>query len=114
VRRIVVGRIRRPPKERAARFEEVRRYHHAAPTIHGLWPEVGSYGTSQCVKPADFTDPTEVHGCYAADGGPDSAIISFETHEWDKHGECAGEFDFVFERPRRGPVRARLIRRPAL
>ncbi|KAJ1445562.1 hypothetical protein M885DRAFT_549558 [Pelagophyceae sp. CCMP2097] len=68
-------------------------YHHAAPTIHGLWPEVGSYGTSACVAPAVFTNPTEVHGCYAADGGPDSAIISFETHEWDKHGECAGVHD---------------------
>ena len=58
------------------------------PGVHGLWPEVGSYGTSQCVAPSSSTaSPTKVYSCY--DTG-ESGQLSFETHEWTKHGVCAG------------------------
>jgi len=63
-------------------------YHHSLPGVHGLWPETGAYGTSQCIAPEDATDPSSVYTCYAL---PDETEpLSFEIHEWDKHGVCAG------------------------
>lgn len=63
-------------------------YEHDEPCVHGLWPETGTYGNSECVAPSGSTaDPTRVYTCYEASG--DDAV-SFEVHEWEKHGECAG------------------------
>ena len=64
-------------------------YHHSNPLVHGLWPETGQYGTSQCIRPSESTaDPTITYPCYAQPDEPDP--VGFETHEWEKHGECAG------------------------
>ena len=69
-------------------------YKHPTPSVHGLWPEVAPYGTSACVKPSLSTsDPRRVVQCYDATGTSDAQIIGFETHEWEKHGECAGVAD---------------------
>lgn len=69
-------------------------YKHDTPSVHGLWPEVGSYGNSQCIKPTGSTaDPTGVVSCYKDTGGEESHIVQFEQHEWDKHGQCAGAVD---------------------
>jgi len=67
-------------------------YKHDQPSVHGLWPETGSYGSSKCVKPSDMSDPTKVYECYAG-GGAAAHQLEFETHEWDKHGRCAGVRD---------------------
>ena len=69
-------------------------YSHPTPSVHGLWPEVAPYGTSECTKPTISTaDPRRVVQCYDATGEGTSHIIQFETHEWEKHGECAGVRD---------------------
>ena len=69
-------------------------YQHPTPSVHGLWPEVAPYGTSECTKPSLSTaDPRRVVQCYDATGEGTSHIIQFETHEWEKHGECAGVRD---------------------
>jgi hypothetical protein len=69
-------------------------YKHPTPSVHGLWPEVAPYGTSACVKPSLSTsDPRRVVQCYDATGTSDAQIVGFETHEWEKHGECAGVAD---------------------
>lgn len=61
------------------------------PGVHGLWPETGSYGTSSCIAPSvSKADATKVYSCY--DTG-ESAQVSFENHEWEKHGQCAGVKD---------------------
>jgi len=61
-------------------------YNSKTVQVHGLWPEVGEYGTSKCIKPEDSANPTQVYSCYSGDSG----ALSFETHEWTKHGSCAG------------------------
>lgn len=67
-------------------------YQHDTPSVHGLWPESGSYGTSQCIAPEDPTDPTKIYSCYQ--NYDDAAHqLEFEGHEWDKHGKCAGVRD---------------------
>lgn len=67
-------------------------YHHNGPAVHGLWPEVGSYGTSKCVAPSGSkANPTKVYPCYT--GNSSSFQLSFEAHEWGKHGSCAGVKD---------------------
>jgi hypothetical protein len=59
------------------------------PSAHGLWPEVGSYGNSPCIAPSGSTaNPTTTYSCYQ--DGTGESQVSFETHEWTKHGECAG------------------------
>jgi len=58
------------------------KYHHELPSVHGLWPEVGSYGNAPCLKPVDPAALDHLSGCYDD--------LSFQTHEWDKHGKCAG------------------------
>lgn len=68
-------------------------YKHAKPGVHGLWPETGDYGTSQCLAPSDLTDPTTVFSCYDQPEGSESDQLSFEEHEWEKHGVCAGTVD---------------------
>ena len=67
-------------------------YHHDDVAVHGLWPETGSYGTSQCIQPSGSPDdPSTVYSCYDDESRGDA--ITFETHEWDKHGKCAGVRD---------------------
>jgi len=68
-------------------------YHHTKPVVHGLWPQVPPYGTSKCMKPKDQSEPVKVHSCYSQVGGSDKAALEFESHEWDKHGVCAGTKD---------------------
>jgi len=68
-------------------------YEHSQPSVHGLWPEDGSYGSSDCVGPSDGADPTRVYTCYAASADDDGETLSFEVHEWEKHGRCAGAAD---------------------
>jgi len=68
-------------------------YLHDSPVVHGLWPETGAYGTSLCIAPSDLSDPTTVHPCYQQRGELETDLLSFETHEWDKHGVCAGVQD---------------------
>jgi len=67
-------------------------YEHAEPSVHGLWPETGSYGTSQCIAPGNSADPSELPSCYATTDDV-SHQLDFVTHEWDKHGSCAGVAD---------------------
>jgi len=66
-------------------------YQHDEPAVHGLWPEVGTYGSSACVAPGDDTPPTTVFPCYKS--GDEAAQLEFEQHEWGKHGVCAGVQD---------------------
>ena len=69
-------------------------YRHDQPSVHGLWPEVGEYGTSKCMKPTRSSDdPSRVYSCYSGTGGNPDHQLSFETHEWEKHGSCAGVAD---------------------
>lgn len=58
--------------------------------VHGLWPEVGSYGTSKCIKPKSSAAPTKVYECYDTPGSTQTHALWFENHEWSKHGTCAG------------------------
>ena len=42
-------------------------YHHAHPSVHGLWPQVGEYGSSACIPPrVSAASPTRLYPCYAA------------------------------------------------
>ena len=72
-------------------------YEHEEVAVHGLWPETSGYGTSKCITPSkSAADPTVVYPCYAAaadDGTDDVHQLSFEQHEWKKHGSCAGVQD---------------------
>jgi len=66
-------------------------YHSSVPAVHGLWPETSSFGNSECVKPQNATDPQKIYECYKPDGTVSAAHqLSFEQHEWEKHGRCAG------------------------
>lgn len=68
-------------------------YRHSKPEVHGLWPESGRYGTSQCSAPQNSKPPTKVFDCYDQEGNSRSNNLRFERHEWDKHGVCAGTAD---------------------
>ena len=69
-------------------------YHHDFVSVHGLWPETGSYGSSRCIAPTSSdANPTEVYTCYEHPGGSGMGPLEFEKHEWDKHGRCAGVKD---------------------
>jgi len=70
-------------------------YHHGFASVHGLWPETGRYGTSDCVRPTKSSAPaSKVYSCYSrANGGDTTSILGFENHEWTKHGQCAGVQD---------------------
>lgn len=68
-------------------------YHHDKPGVHGLWPQVPPYGNSQCVAPDSTAVPTVVYPCYVASNTTAEQQITFEAHEWTKHGVCAGVAD---------------------
>lgn len=68
-------------------------YEHDKPAVHGLWPEVGGFGSSACVAPADSTPPATVFPCYTSDTGGQDHQLEFEQHEWDTHGICSGVKD---------------------
>ena len=71
-------------------------YEHTEVSVHGLWPETYGYGTSKCIAPGDAAEPSIVYSCYAAtsDDAVDAAHqLTFEQHEWDSHGVCAGVDD---------------------
>ena len=74
---------------------------------HGLWPETGVYGNSQCLggdgqerDPDENTCDPPYQGCskewegcslpFAPTGEP-----GFAMHEWCKHGKCAGFDDSI-------------------
>ena len=41
--------------------------HTTGPVVHGLWPETGSFGTSQCIKPSKSAEtPTSLSTCYVS------------------------------------------------
>jgi len=67
-------------------------YHHDQPGVHGLWPEVAPYGNSACVSPQDPADLESLSSCYAPQGNEttESHQLDFQSHEWQKHGTCAG------------------------
>jgi len=58
------------------------------PCVHGLWPEVDPYGTSECIAVSDNTSPSKLSTCYNNGTNDDSDQLSFEVHEWTKHGTC--------------------------
>lgn len=64
-------------------------YEHPTPGVHGLWPEVGGFGSSSCIAPKDTTSPTRLFPCYQGDDNS-SHQIAFEQHEWTTHGICSG------------------------
>jgi len=68
-------------------------YQHSAPVVHGLWPQVGNYGTSKCMAPKDAQAPTQIFQCYDQEGTPHTKDLGFEKHEWITHGRCAGAKD---------------------
>uniref|UniRef100_A0A7S2WAR2 Uncharacterized protein n=1 Tax=Rhizochromulina marina TaxID=1034831 RepID=A0A7S2WAR2_9STRA len=68
-------------------------YEHPEPVVHGLWPETDSYGDSKCKEPGDMSDPDIIYPCYQQRGEDDADLLSFEIHEWEKHGWCAGVED---------------------
>jgi len=65
-------------------------YEHSEPVVHGLWPETGTYGTSECITPESTADPQVVYSCYDQRGETEAECLSFEQHEWDSHGICSG------------------------
>jgi len=65
-------------------------YKHPAPEVHGLWPEVGGYGSSACVTPADKTAPAVIFPCYKGPRGSEAHQLEFQQHEWTTHGICSG------------------------
>lgn len=57
-------------------------YQHDSPVVHGLWPEVPSYGTSMCIAPSSSSaDPEVVYPCYDQRNETVSDQLSFEQHE---------------------------------
>eukprot|EP00532_Pseudo-nitzschia_australis_P004103 CAMPEP_0168181818 /NCGR_PEP_ID=MMETSP0139_2-20121125/11482_1 /TAXON_ID=44445 /ORGANISM="Pseudo-nitzschia australis, Strain 10249 10 AB" /LENGTH=183 /DNA_ID=CAMNT_0008102545 /DNA_START=530 /DNA_END=1081 /DNA_ORIENTATION=- len=68
-------------------------YNHKKPSVHGLWPQTGHYGSSQCLSPKSTSDPALIHYCYVDDGDTTDHEQWFENHEWEKHGICAGVSD---------------------
>jgi len=65
---------------------------HPECVVHGLWPEVGSYGTSECLAPANSASPQIVYPCYNQEGEQQSDLLSFEVkrkeERKDKHLCC--------------------------
>lgn len=62
--------------------------------VHGLWPQVPPYGSSECKAPESAQMPTQLAPCYRPVGSQDySHEMWFEGHEWEKHGMCAGMKD---------------------
>lgn len=67
-------------------------YHHNAPAVHGLWPQVPPYGNSPCVAPVSKRppNPSLLPACYSDPAVNPDHQESFVRHEWEKHGVCAG------------------------
>jgi len=65
-------------------------YKHPEPSVHGLWPQTGQYGSSKCLKPDRVGSPQEIYPCYNQKGERKSELAQFQKHEWEKHGRCAG------------------------
>lgn len=65
-------------------------YHHEDPILHGLWPQVGSYGNSECVVPEGNPneDASSSMRCYTD--------ADFAQHEWEAHGVCAASSPFSY------------------
>jgi len=68
-------------------------YKKDKPAVHGLWPQVGRYGDSKCVKPNSRAFDDEIYSCYRDPSEPKKQVLWFEEHEWMKHGTCAGTSD---------------------
>eukprot|EP00931_Biecheleriopsis_adriatica_P066695 TRINITY_DN40985_c0_g1_i1.p1 TRINITY_DN40985_c0_g1~~TRINITY_DN40985_c0_g1_i1.p1 ORF type:complete len:361 (+),score=48.65 TRINITY_DN40985_c0_g1_i1:57-1085(+) len=64
-------------------------YHHRAPVVHGLWPQVSGFGNSECLEPKRKEPPEKVYECYNTQGSTERSI-GFERHEWSSHGMCSG------------------------
>lgn len=68
-------------------------YKHDRPSVHGLWPQNGRFGTSACISP---NDSTVVKGylpyCYNNSEAKEAPAHQqdFVEHEWTKHGMCSG------------------------
>jgi hypothetical protein len=70
------------------------KYQHDQPAVHGLWPEVDQYGSSQCIRPrSSEAPPKRLYSCYVDGGASSGQQIAFESYEWNKHGVCAGTRD---------------------
>ena len=68
-------------------------YQHDKPSLHGLWPETGQYGSSSCVSPTvSAAAPSQLYPCYES-GDAAMRQLEFEGYEWKKHGVCAGVRD---------------------
>lgn len=68
-----------------------RYYHHDAPTVHGLWPQVPPYGNSPCLPPASRKPRRPgLPACYNSPSINPDHQEWFVEHEWTKHGTCAG------------------------
>lgn len=70
-------------------------YRHNQPSVHGLWPQTGEYGSSDCLIPESKEPPNRIYSCYedgAAQVG-EAHELAFEKHEWEKHGICSGTKD---------------------
>ncbi|KAJ3256200.1 hypothetical protein HK103_005659 [Boothiomyces macroporosus] len=57
-------------------------YNQPTPMVHGLWPEVGNFGNSQCAG-GDVNAPVALASCYND--------LTFQTNEWQKHGVCGAK-----------------------
>eukprot|EP00746_Dinoflagellata_sp_MGD_P098737 gnl/MRDRNA2_/MRDRNA2_39967_c0_seq1.p1 gnl/MRDRNA2_/MRDRNA2_39967_c0~~gnl/MRDRNA2_/MRDRNA2_39967_c0_seq1.p1 ORF type:complete len:284 (+),score=52.81 gnl/MRDRNA2_/MRDRNA2_39967_c0_seq1:67-918(+) len=82
-------------------------YHHKDPSVHGLWPETGRFGDSRCRKPSHSNVAAKrIFPCYRRsklataqlastlpEGLKPRKILGFQTHEWRRHGRCAGVKD---------------------
>lgn len=64
------------------------KYHHDTPGLHGLWPQISPYGSSECVPVGDASALEQVSYCYVEEGD-----LGFQEHEWGKHGVCSGTKD---------------------
>ena len=84
-------------------------YKHAAPSVHGLWPETGAYGTSKCEPPRNSSaDPTKLFSCYDVAPANESVHqMQFEVHEWEKVRPRPGRM-----RPFRSPRAATALADP--
>lgn len=65
-------------------------YKHNHSGLHGLWPQVAPYGSSECIAPDDPADANYLSECYSQEGASKDELMSFQDHEWDRHGKCAG------------------------
>lgn len=67
-------------------------YRHNRPVAHGLWPQNGKYGNSQCLRPGtgNAAPPSQLASCYHQEGKSEKELLHFQAHEWEKHGMCSG------------------------